>query len=140
MPSCELCGKPVLEKKMITVDGTVFSVCLGCAKHGKPYNPAPLSARKKAAAPAPAKKIAMRDETMLDPEFPRLIREARMKKGLSHEQLGMQMNEKAALLKRFETGVLKPDEIFARKLERHLGIKLYIAADDAKKSERFGFS
>jgi putative transcription factor len=51
-----------------------------------------------------------------------------MKKGLTHEQLGMQMNEKANLLRRFETGALKPDELFAKKLERVLGVKLYVAA------------
>lgn len=135
MSYCELCGKPAAEKRMVIVDGTVFRVCAACTKHGKPYVPTPLPARKKAPAAAPAKKIAMTDETMLDPEFPRLIREARMKKGLTHEQLGMQMNEKAALIKRFETGALKPDEIFAKKLERYLGIKLYIKADDAKKDQ-----
>jgi putative transcription factor len=52
-----------------------------------------------------------------------------MKMGLTHEQLGMKMNEKAQLLKKFETGTLKPDEILAKKLERYLGIKLYISAN-----------
>jgi putative transcription factor len=45
--------------------------------------------------------------------------------GLSHEQLGIKMNEKAILLRRFETGALKPDEAFSKKLERYLGITLY---------------
>jgi putative transcription factor len=35
------------------------------------------------------------------------------------------MNERVALLKKYETGALKPDEALARKLERQLGIKLY---------------
>ena len=52
-----------------------------------------------------------------------------MKMGLTHEQLGMKMNEKAQLLKKFETGSLKPDEIFARKLERYLGIRLYVSTN-----------
>jgi putative transcription factor len=77
----------------------------------------------------------MADDLVLDPEFPRLIREARMKKGITHEQMGMQMNEKANLLRRFETGALKPDELFAKKLERHLGIKLYISASAAADKE-----
>jgi putative transcription factor len=71
----------------------------------------------------------MSDELTLDPGFPRLIREARMKKNLTHEQLGMQMSEKAGILRRFETGALKPDELMAKKLERHLGIKLYVRSD-----------
>jgi putative transcription factor len=52
-----------------------------------------------------------------------------MKKNLTHEQLGMQMSEKAGILRRFETGALKPDELMAKKLERHLGIKLYVRSD-----------
>jgi putative transcription factor len=42
------------------------------------------------------------------------------------------MSEKANLLRRFETGALKPDELFAKKLERHLGIKLYTSATEKK--------
>jgi putative transcription factor len=72
----------------------------------------------------------MTDDTILSPEFAKLIREARMKKGLTHEQLGIQMNEKATLLRKFETGSLKPDEMLAKKLERFLGIKLYVSIED----------
>ncbi|WP_158384986.1 multiprotein bridging factor aMBF1 [Candidatus Nitrososphaera evergladensis] len=138
MSYCELCGRPAAERKMVVVDGTVFKVCMSCSKHGKPYTPAQVPAsKKKKTTPAPARqpKIGMADDLVLDPEFPRLIREARMKKGITHEQLGMQMNEKANLLRRFETGALKPDELFAKKLERHLGIKLYISASTAATTE-----
>ncbi len=126
---CELCGKSAPERKMVVVDGTVFSVCMACSRHGKPYAPAQVAKKKK---PQPARvqaRIGIADDLVLDPEFPRLIREARMKKGLTHEQLGMQMSEKANLLRRFETGALKPDELFAKKLERYLGIKLYTTVE-----------
>ena len=131
MSYCELCGRPTAEKKMVVVDATVFKVCMNCSKHGKPYTPASAPAAKKK-RPAPAfapARITMSDDLSLDPGFPRLIREARMKKNLTHEQLGMQMSEKAGILRRFETGVLKPDELMAKKLERHLGIKLYVRSD-----------
>lgn len=136
MSYCELCGKPAAERKMVIVDGTVFKVCLSCSKHGKPYTPAQAPTKKKKTTQAPVSKqtrIGMADDLVLDPDFPRLIREARMKKGLTHEQLGMQMSEKANLLRRFETGALKPDELFAKKLERYLGIKLYVSASTAEK-------
>ena len=68
----------------------------------------------------------MTDDTILASNFPILIRDARMKKGLTHEQLANLMNERVALLKKYETGALKPDESLARKLERQLGIKLYV--------------
>jgi putative transcription factor len=113
---------------MVIVDGTVFNVCAACSKHGKPYVPAQAPARKKVAIKQ-QKKIGLADETMLAPDFAGLIREARMRMGLTHEQLGMKMNEKAQLLRKFETGTLKPDELLAKKLERYLGIKLYVSAN-----------
>ena len=131
MSYCELCGRQTLEKKMVIVDGTVFNVCVACSKHGKPYVPPQVATKKKKPplASKPQKKIGLADETILTPNFATRIREARMKMGLTHEQLGMKMSEKAQLLKKFETGSLKPDEILAKKLERHLGIKLYVTAD-----------
>jgi putative transcription factor len=130
MSYCELCGHQTFEKKMVIVDGTVFNVCIPCSKRGKPYVPAQIAVKKKKRlAVKPQKKIELADETILTPNFAKLIREARMKMGLTHEQLGMKMNEKAQLLKKFETGSLKPDEIFAKKLERYLGVKLYVSAN-----------
>jgi putative transcription factor len=130
MSYCELCGHQTFEKKMVIVDGTVFNVCIPCSKRGKPYVPAQIAVKKKKPlAVKLQKKIELADETILTPNFAKLIREARMKMGLTHEQLGMKMNEKAQLLKKFETGSLKPDEIFAKKLERYLGVKLYVSAN-----------
>jgi putative transcription factor len=130
MSYCELCGHQTFEKKMVVVDGTVFNVCLACSKRGKAYIMPQVSVKKKKPLTIkPQKRIGLADETILTPNFASLIREARMKMGLTHEQLGMKMNEKAQILKKFETGSLKPDEIFARKLERYLGIKLYISAN-----------
>ncbi|HJU95198.1 MAG TPA: multiprotein-bridging factor 1 family protein [Nitrososphaera sp.] len=130
MSYCELCGHQTLEKKMVIVDGTVFNVCIACSKRGKPYVPPQVTVKKKKPlAVKPQRKIELADETILTPNFAKLIREARMKMGLTHEQLGMKMNEKAQLLKKFETGSLKPDEIFAKKLERYLGVKLYVSTN-----------
>jgi putative transcription factor len=66
---------------------------------------------------------------VLAPDFAKRIREARMKMGLTQEQLGMKMSEKVQPLKKIESGALKPDELLAKKLERHLGIKLYVSAN-----------
>jgi putative transcription factor len=141
MSYCELCGRQTSEKKKIIVDGTIFNVCIGCSKHGKPYTQGQaISKKKKATSTSPSaavvaarpkkKTIGFSDETMLTPNFAGLIREARMKMGLTHEQLGMRMNEKAQMLRKFETGTLKPDELLSKKLERFLGIKLYVNVED----------
>ncbi len=129
MSYCELCGRPAAEKKMVVVDGTVFNVCAACSKHGKPYVPAQVAKKKKPVAVKQQKKIGFADETVLAPDFAKRIREARMKMGLTQEQLGMKMSEKVQPLKKIESGALKPDELLAKKLERHLGIKLYVSAN-----------
>ena len=77
--------------------------------------PETAAKKKKPLAAKPQKKIGLADETILTPNFARLIREARMKMGLTHEQLGMKMNEKAQLLRKFETGSLKPDDRYSQK-------------------------
>lgn len=141
---CELCGQEVIdEKKAVLIDGIVFNVCRGCSKRGKPYTaPMPISKSKATSSymtgprttsnknTKAMRKIEMTDNTILNPEFAKLIREARMKKGLTHEQLGAQMNEKANLLRKLETGALKPDELFAKKLQRFLGIQLYVSVQE----------
>jgi len=80
--------------------------------------------------PPPLKKINLTDEMILDPEFPKVIRDARNKKGITHDQLGQKINEKVTLLKKVETGTIRPDEILSKKLENFLGIKLYINANE----------
>ena len=130
---CELCGRKVMDgKKAVLIDGTVFNVCNLCSRRGKPYVPSVVP-KMKTINKSTSKKgamIKMTDDTILSPEFAKLIREARMKKGLTHEQLGIQMNEKATLLRKFETSSLKPDEMLAKKLERFLGIKLYVSIEE----------
>lgn len=70
------------------------------------------------------------DDIILVEDYAAVIRKARMQKNLTHEELGSMLKEKATLLRRFETGSLKPDRNIATKLERFLGIKLYVAEDE----------
>lgn len=94
-----------------------------------PYNRKLISTPPKI-KPPPLKKIDMMDEMILVPEFPSIIRNARTKKGLTHDQLGQKINEKVTLIRKIETGSIRPDEILAKKLERFLGIKLYVNANE----------
>ena len=131
MSYCELCGRQSQEKLKVVVDGTVFNVCVACSKHGKPYVPPQVAVKKKKSSPArQTSRITMSDRTMLTPDFAGVIREARMKMGMTHEQLAMKMNEKVQILRKFETGAIKPDALLAKKLERFLGIKLYVGIED----------
>ena len=134
---CELCGRQVTDgQKKVVIDSTVFNVCTSCSKRGKPYVPSETAKKKTMGYTAPKRtikpfrKISMTDDIILNPAFDKIIRESRMKKGLTHEQLGIKMNEKATILRKFETGTLKPDEILAKKLEQFLGIKLHINIEE----------
>jgi len=60
------------------------------------------------------------------------IRLAREKLGLSHEDLGKKINEKASLLRNIETGKMAPNNQLANKLEHVLKIKLLVPLSDEK--------
>ena len=134
---CELCGNSIQTPKNVIVDGSIFNVCLSCSKRGKPYEPNQPSKKtfstKKGSIPIPQKKpirsypktIQIIDEKVLRPDFGTIIREARMKKGITQENVANQISEKITLYKKIETGGIKPNEILSKKLERVLGIQLY---------------
>jgi putative transcription factor len=134
---CELCGNSIQTPKNVIVDGSIFNVCLSCSKRGKPYEPNQPSKKtfstKKGSIPVPQKKpirsypktIQIIDEKVLRPDFGTIIREARMKKGITQENVANQISEKITLYKKIETGGIKPNEILSKKLERVLGIQLY---------------
>jgi putative transcription factor len=147
-----VCGRQVNEDfKVVVIEGTIFRVCSQCSRRGKPYNPGITKTNKPSINSSTqstfrqpltknqpvvkkrgysSNRLQLTDETLLSQDFGRMIREARMKKGFTHEQLAIKMSEKASLLKKIETGALKPDELLAKKFERYLQIKLYVSADE----------
>jgi len=77
-------------------------------------------------------KITFEDSTILVNNYSELIRESRMTRGLSHEQLGLLLKERASLIRKIESGSLKPDEVLTKKLERFFRIKLYTEVDHSE--------
>lgn len=116
-------------------------VCSECAHYGtrlweteksKPKNlpmspPKPKTMLKIAPSQKPT------EETLeLIGDYPKRVRHAREKLGLSHEDLGKKINEKVSLLKKIETGKMKPTQRLAEKLERTLKIKLFAPLTEPK--------
>ncbi len=67
-------------------------------------------------------------------DYDQTIRQAREAAGLSREELGQQLNEKASLIRKLERGESLPSDDVRRKLERALDIDLVEGAggeDDA---------
>ena len=136
MTSCEICGIQIIDNPIrVYVEGNVLRVCRTCSKRGKPSNELQknqirVSAKtKKIAMP---NKITFNDSTILVDNFSEVIRKSRMKQGLTHEQLGLIIKERASLLRKIESGSLKPDDELAKKLERYFRINLYTEVDSGE--------
>ena len=135
MSTCEICGTQILDQgENVYVEGNLIRVCKSCSKRGKPSkNPTEIQ-RKREMRPKKIErldKITLDDSSILIDNFSEVIRNSRMAKGLTHEQLGFLIKERASLLRKIEGGSLKPDEILSRKLERFFRINLYAQVDSS---------
>ena len=131
---CELCGNPIQGMKTVIIDGSLFNVCLSCSKRGKAYQPSTpkkhvlKQTKDNHSFKKPSmirSKIDIFDESVLKPDFAKIIHQARMKKGYTQEYVANKINEKVILFKKIESGGIKPDELLCKKIERFLGIQLY---------------
>jgi len=136
---CEVCGRKIVGKQYkAMIEGAKMLVCSECAHYGTRYWEAETASKPKGRMPmsspkpkmffptstATTQKAAQEEELELIAEYPKKIRQAREKLGLSHEELGKKISEKVSLLKKIETGKMKPTQRLAEKLEHTLKIKL----------------
>jgi putative transcription factor len=142
---CEVCGNKIFGKPYTAIiEGARLTVCGECAKHGKiiyeqpqrqqasmiQRKPTPL--RTRPTARKPPETPPAETGTELVEGYQAKIRQAREKLGLSHEDLGKRINEKVSLLRKIETGKMKPNNQLATRLEHTLTIKLIVPATDEK--------
>ena len=116
----------------VYVEGNLIRVCKSCSKRGKPSKRQPEIQRKPAMRSKKIQKldrITFDDSAILIKNFSEVIRNSRMANGLTHEQLGLLIKERSSLLRKIESGSLKPDEVLTRKLERFFRINLYTEVD-----------
>jgi putative transcription factor len=130
---CEICGIEIIgSARKVVVEGTELDVCGRCSQYGKaPQGWTPVS-RKVApveAIPKPGTRKTKRrsfddmdDEIVSD--YSKIIREAREAKGWTLEELGLNIKEKASLIRKIERSEIKPEDNLRKKLERSLEIKL----------------
>jgi putative transcription factor len=132
---CELCGKDVTFLRKVTIEGVQLEVCTECAKFGieakkeTPKEDAPmpivaqrLESRERRGKPKDVYDAGGKDE--LADDLGKRVRDARSKRGMTHKELAMKINEKVTVLSKVETGEMRPDDRLVRKLERELGIRL----------------
>ncbi len=142
---CEVCGRKIHSEPIrALIEGAKLTVCVECSKHGriilheeedrekkanilnKPKVPVTLVQKRK----PPVAKVEFTQE--LVEGYDSAIRVAREKLGLSHEELGLKINEKSSVLRHVETGKMAPNNMLTSKLERVLKIKLLVPINEEK--------
>ncbi|MGA2523981.1 MAG: multiprotein bridging factor aMBF1, partial [Candidatus Bathyarchaeia archaeon] len=139
---CEVCGHKIhTEPITAVIEGARLTVCVECAKHGKVVHQEeialPKTIQKKPLTPMPVlqKKPSVASVQItqeLTQDYANKIRVAREKTGLTHEELGKKINEKASVLRNLEARKMEPNNQLASKLEHMLKIKLLVPISDEK--------
>ena len=141
---CEVCGHKIYgAPTRALIEGAKLTVCSECAKHGKIIyeEPAPKQelARKPFVSMPVKRKVAKAtvDTTQEIVEgYDSKIRQARENLGMSHEDLGKKINEKASVLRKIETGKMTPNNQLVTKLEHTLKIKLLVPVAEEKGTQQ----
>ena len=133
MPSCEMCGRDVPGLRKALIEGTSMNVCGNCVKFGVEQAGAQTEvtgrSRITASLESRAKRSQPRDiyageEMELAPDYGERVRKARQRTGLSVEDFGKKINERATILAKVESGSYHPDDGLVAKLEKELNVKL----------------
>lgn len=142
---CEVCGRKIRTTPMrAQIEGAKLTVCPECSKLGtviyeeeaaasasapssttKNFVHIPVIVKKPS---APQVKIS----TEIVDDYATVIRCAREKAGLSVEDLGKKVAERASLLRLIENGKVSPNNQLANRLEHVLKIKLMVPISDEK--------
>jgi len=141
---CEVCGSKIRTTPMrAQIEGAKLTVCPECAKLGTVIYEEEAAAS--ASAPSTTKNFVHIPVIVKKPPVPQVqisqeivddyatvIRTAREKAGLSVEDLGKKVAERASLLRHIENGKVSPNNQLANRLEHVLKIKLMVPISDEK--------
>ena len=106
------------------VEGILLEVCDLCAGHGKVVKePEQVYVKRKTYTYDENFGVPVYEEVIIS-DYSKLVKDAREKLGLTHQELGQKMAERESVISNVETGSLRPDMMLVKKLQRALGIKL----------------
>ncbi|MBN2733310.1 MAG: TIGR00270 family protein [Methanomicrobiaceae archaeon] len=152
MSECEVCGEVIRGKAIIvSIGGAKMSVCPKCSKLGTPLEMPGSEIRNqtsgkitRVASGRPVIKTKKHTRDVFDlmdgeivEDFSKIIREARLEKGLSQKELALLMKEKEGLIKKIETGMI-PEDSVRKKLEQTLDINLLDSFDSPQDTGKTG--
>lgn len=115
-----------------------MSVCNKCGKLGSGcWNPKPKIQKRQSLISQPIqpftkkkKSIVVSEEHEIVTNVGNIVRQARERLNLSHEDLGRKIREKVSVLKKIENGKMIPDLGLAERLEHALKITLRVPVSE----------
>ncbi|MFQ6085390.1 MAG: multiprotein bridging factor aMBF1 [Candidatus Bathyarchaeia archaeon] len=118
---CEVCGRSIEGKPFrIRLEGARLVVCSRCTKLGTPE-------RIERHIPGRVeRRVVIREDLELAPNYGQRIRRARVKLGMSQEELAQRLGEKLSVLRRLEQERVSPSLKLATKIGHVLRIKLLV--------------
>ncbi|MEM4035945.1 MAG: multiprotein bridging factor aMBF1 [Fervidicoccaceae archaeon] len=132
-----MCGSALRgEGREIFVEGALVRVCDRCFSRATRKRPLPES-RAPRPTPRSVRPVERRRADLEVVEnYAYLVRTAREKLGLTAAELAARIKEKESVVKRVESGRLRPTIELARKLERALGVKLLEKTSEGEEAAR----
>ena len=126
---CPICDGIIWKGQKVLIEGVKMTVCNSCAQYGKKLLTKPkstylkksYSTHPKSSSRNSKKKI---DEMEIVPDYAKIIRNIRTLKKLNQDQFAQKLNEKPSLLRRIESGKVKPTIKLAKKIEKVYNITL----------------
>ncbi len=118
---CEICGRTIERVIPVRIEGTLMRTCQACSRFGV------RETEKRRKGPPKAGgyggKISLPKVEFVE-DYPEVIKKGREGKGLTQDEMGNLINERASVISRLEAGRMVPDLKLARKLERILGVEI----------------
>ncbi len=133
---CEVCGKREAVA-LVSLEGAKLSLCGSCARSGKVLYF--FNSESGTGGPAPLVSRRVRNEEDIVDGYGKLLKSAREKAGLTFEQLGLKIAEKANYLEHVEKEKALPTLDLARKLEKFFKIRLVETESSVQTEAQAGY-
>jgi len=142
---CPICGGKIWGRgQKVMMEGARITVCQSCAQYGTKIQNKPKSSfssikpsyqRSNISRPKNLqikKKIRANslDDMEIVSDYAKKVRNARMVKKLNQDQFAQKLNEKPSLIRRIESGKVKPTIKLAQKIQKVYNIALLKKTDE----------
>ncbi|MFX0188247.1 MAG: multiprotein bridging factor aMBF1 [Candidatus Hodarchaeota archaeon] len=135
---CPICNGIVWKGQKVLIEGARITLCDSCARLGKKITTKPksidlrksYSTQIKGSLKHPTRKFDEIEQIEIVNDYSKRIRNIRTINKLNQDQFAQKLNEKPSLIRRIESGKVKPTIKLAKKIEEIYKITLLIKADE----------